>query len=174
MPDSLDPTDVFLSGITGTWMRLGCFALVSLGGHAVGSLIHDAPTNIAAIQSSGLAALPSIVKVDPGEIALSWIGIMVGSVASFWTIPFLLLFLRLLVSLWLDGDLFKILFTLALSQPVHTFAVLHCWDKNLAGSDLALAVGLLIVVDVAIAALILWWRHTSENAPDPPEPDPEL
>jgi len=176
VPDPLDPTDAFLSAFTGMWMRTFAFFGVTAGAALCGANIHEAPNLVANFGTNGLNAVWDFFRsIHPG-LALMWMLMMVHSLFIWWTLPFALLYIWLLAKLWRDAELFDVLFVLALVHPVHVFIYGQC-TQPLTGLPLAGGVALLVVFEVVMAALILWWRRVSQNAPDlPPDEnaEPEL
>jgi hypothetical protein len=174
MSDSLDPTDAIVGGITDAVKRLLAFLLVTGGAALLGSNLHEAPNHFASIRLNGLsAAFDSFKQIDALSPAL-WIVMMLHSTFIWYLIPFLLLYVWLLARLWQGADMFSILLVLALAHPLHTFIYMQRQDP-LPPGDLILTSALLIVSEVGLAGLILWWRHVRENAPlQSEETEPEL
>lgn len=174
MPDPLDPTDAFFSAFNGSFLLFGAVLAVSLGGHVLGGQIHELAICLAAFSSSGWSAFSGFFDLDPLELVLSWFGVLMGSFATAWCWPFIGLDVWLLARLRAGSELFPILLAMALVQPVHTFVVMQrC--APLVGTELSIGCGLLVLSLITTASLMLWWRHTSDAAPDPaPDAEPEL
>jgi hypothetical protein len=175
VPDPLDPTDAFFSAFTGMWVRTLAFLAVSGGAALAGLHLHEAPALWADMNARGLQAVWTAAgQIDAG-LALGWLGMMAHSFFIIWTLPFVLGWLALLWRLWREADLFTVLFFVGLAQAVHVFVYRQCTDPR-HGSELAWAVGLLVIFLPAAAGLVLWWRHTSIHAPELPstEQEPEL
>jgi hypothetical protein len=164
MPDPLDPTDAIVSAFTDMWKRSGAFLAVSAGAAFLGWNIHNSPGVFTSFSTQGFGAILQVYEsIDP-SLLLGWLGMMVHSLFIIWTLPFVLLYVWLLARLWRDGDLFQVLFLLAISHSVHTFIYLQRTDP-LSGTALAGAMGMLIAAEAITVGLLLWWRHVSDNAP---------
>jgi hypothetical protein len=176
MPDPLDPADAIISAFTDMWKRTGAFLVVTAGAAFLGWNIHNVPNVFATFGTLKFAAIRQVYEsIDPSLLA-GWFLLMVHSLFMLWTLPFVLFYVWLLVRLWRDGDLFQVLFFLAISHSLHVFVYLQA-TQPLSGGPLAGAIGMLVVAEAITAALILWWRHVSETAPEVREerdPEPEL
>ncbi|MEQ1859929.1 MAG: hypothetical protein ABMA13_08335 [Chthoniobacteraceae bacterium] len=171
MPDPLDPTHAFTSAFTGVFVSFGGVIAVSLGGHAFGSMLHEGARSIAAIPTAGWSAL-SAPAFHPVELIFTWIACFVGSLVTWRGWPFLLFDAWLLVRLRSGMELFQVLLLLAITQPLHSLLLTDKFSP-LTAAELGVGAVLWLIASAAIAALALWWRHTSENAPEP-EAEPEL
>lgn len=164
MPDPLDPTDVIVSAFTEMLKRTGAFLAVTAGAAILGWNVHNSPNVFASFGTQGFSAIQQAYdSIDPSLIA-GWFFMMVHSLFIIWTLPFALFYLWLLTRLWRDGDLFQILFFLAISHSLHTFIYLQR-NNPLSGGALAAAIGALVVCEGITAALLLWWQHVSDSAP---------
>jgi hypothetical protein len=172
MPDPLDPMDAVVSAFTDMLTRSGAFLAVTAAAAILGWNVHNCPNIIASFGTQGLAAFQQAYNsIDPTLIA-GWFLMMVSSLFMIWTLPFALFYVWLLTRIWRDGDLFQILFFLAISHSLHTFIYLQRTNP-LTGGALAAAIGALIVCEVVTAGLLLWWQHENESTPEVrPEPDP--
>jgi hypothetical protein len=175
VPDPLDPTDAFFSAFTGMWLRTLAFLAVSGGAALAGLHLHEAPALWAQLNAGGWPAVWAAAGRIDASLALVWLGIMTHSFFIPWTLPFVLGWLALLWRLWREADLFTVLFFTGLLQALHVF-IYRQSIAPLRGGELAWAVGLLLVFLPSAAALVLWWRHTSIQAPELPdrEQEPEL
>jgi hypothetical protein len=174
MSDSLDPTDAIIGGITEAVKRLVAFIFVTAGSAILGFNLHLAPNYIASIRASGLSAALNPLREFDAWSPILWVFMMMHSAIIWYLLPFLGAYVWLLFRLWHGADMFGILLALALIHPIHVFIYMQRSDP-LAAGDLILASGLLLVSEIAVAGLILWWRHVKENAPvETTEPEPEL
>ena len=176
MPDPLDPMDAIVSAFTDMWKRTGAFLAVTAGAAFLGWNVHNAPNVLASFVTLKFAAIRQAYEsIDPSLIA-GWFYMMVHSLFIPWTLPFVLFYIWLMVKVWRDGDLFQVLFFLAVSHSAHTFIYLQRMQP-LSGGALAGAIGMMVVCEIVTMGLLLWWRHVSENAPEirnEREAEPEL
>lgn len=172
MSDSLDPGDAFLSALGGAFLGFAAVIGVSLGGHFMGLVLHETAPAIAALSIRGF---PSPGDIDISEVLFSWFGVIVGSFATWRGWPFIIFDIWLLARLRSGAGFFPTLLTLALVQPLHSLLVLDRFSSRTA-LELAIAFGLWIVLAIVTAALVLWWRRMSDEAPlsEPEETEPEL
>ena len=174
MSDSLDPTDAIVGGITDAVKRLVAFLVVTAGAAVLGFNLHSAPKHIAAIRVNGFGAISGFFEQFSALSPAGWILMMLHSTIIWYLLPLLLVHFWLLIRLWQGGDMFSILLGVALLHPVHTFLYMQRADP-LIGGDVVLGAALLVVSEVALAGLILWWAHVRENAPvQEEETEPEL
>jgi hypothetical protein len=174
MSDSLDPLNAIVSGFTDSITRFLGVMAASFGGHVLGLQVHSFAPVIASIPTMGVGAFGTGFDIDLGKVVLSWFGTFLGSVAIPWCWPFLALDLWLLTRLRLTGEVFSVIVILAAVQPIHTFLVQQRFSP-LNGGQVAIGMGLLVLSAIVTTALLLWWRHTSDHAPDPlPDEEPEL
>jgi len=176
MPDPLDPTDAIVSAFTDMFKRTGLFLAVTAGAAFLGWNIHNAPNVFASLATLKLAALQQVYDSITSELVAGWFLMMVHSLFIIWTLPFVLFYIWLLVRLWREGDLFQVLFLLAISHSFHAFIYLQRVSP-LSGGALAGALGMLLLCEAVTAGLLLWWRHVTETAPDirhEHETEPEL
>ena len=178
MPDPLDPADAIVSAFTDMWKRMGSFLAVTAGAAFLGWNIHQVPNVFTSFSTLNFAAIRQVYEsIDYSSLIAGWLFMMVHSLFILWTLPAVLFYLWLLIRLWREGDLFQILFLLAISHPIHTFIYLQRMSP-LSGGSLAGAIGMLVVCEIIAGGLILWWRHVSETAPHIPEErqgtEPEL
>lgn len=158
------------------WKRSFAFLGVTAGAALLGARMHDAPNLLTQFNANGLQGLWAAMFAVDFSMGVSWLGMMVHSLFLLWTFPFAILFLILLVQLWRDSDLFSVLFVLALTHSLHVF-IYSQRVQPLAGTALAGAIAMLVTVELGGAALALWWRRVSEDAPEPEPPaetEPEL
>jgi hypothetical protein len=174
MSDSLDPTDAIVGGVTEAVKRLAAFILVTAGAAVLGLNLHNAPNFIASIRTSRLSgALNPFSEFDVWS-PLLWVLMMMHSTFIWYLLPFLGAYVWLLFRLWQGADMFSVLLALALIHPIHVFIDVQR-SNPLAFGDFMLAGGLLVVSEIAMAGLVLWWRHIRESAPPQPmETEPEL
>lgn len=174
MPDSLDPTEAIFEGATEGVKRLLAFGLVTAGAAMMGLNLHEFPTHIASLQTKGIGAVFDIIgQFDSGSPFL-WLLMMLHSTMIWYLLPFVAVFGILLFRLWGGAEMFNILLALAVIHPVHTFLYVQ-GQSPLVPGDLILASAALVVCELSIVGLILWWRYVKENAPPPPaETEPEL
>jgi hypothetical protein len=174
MSDSLDPTDAIVGGVAEAVKRLAAFILVTAGAAVLGLNLHNTPKFIASIRSNGFSgALNPFSEFDVWT-PLLWIFMMMHSAIIWYLLPFLGAYVWLLFRLWQGADMFSVLLALALIHPIHVFIYVQRSDPLPLG-ELTLAGGLLVVSEIAIAGLILWWRHIKETAPvETTETEPEL
>jgi hypothetical protein len=174
MSDSLDPTDAILGGVTEGVKRLVAFFLVTAGAAMLGLNLHEAPNYISTIRSNGIGAVLDSFKQIEGGSPLLWIFMMLHSMFIWYLIPFTLAYVWLLIRIWSGADIFSVLLALALIHPVHVFLYVQrsSWMST---GDVILACALLFSCEIAMAGMVLWWRHIRENAPpEPTETEPEL
>jgi hypothetical protein len=85
-----------------------------------------------------------------------------------------LAYVWLLFRIWGGADMFSVLLTLALIHPLHMFLYVQR-SSWMAPGDVIFASALLFFCEIAMAGLVLWWRHIRESAPpEPTETEPEL
>jgi hypothetical protein len=160
------------------WKRSAAFLAVTAGAAFLGWNIHNMPNVFASVPSRGLGAVSDVYQSIDETLIAGWFGMMAHSVFVPWTLPFVLFYVWLLVSVWRGADLFQVLFLLALSHSAHTFIYLQTKIAPLTGGALAAGIGALVVCEIATAVLLLWWRRVSVSAPEnpttPPEAEPEL
>jgi hypothetical protein len=174
MSDSLDPGDAIVEGATEAVKRLLAFLLVSGGAAILGKNLHEAPGHIASIQTNGVMSGLDFFKDFSVVSPALWVLMMLHSTFIWYLLPFLGAYVWLLAQLWRGADMFNVLLALALIHPLHTFIYMQRADP-LPPGDLILASALLVVCELGLAGLILWWRHIRESAPLEPEPsEPEL
>lgn len=176
MSDPLDPADAFLSGATEGVKRLMAFAFVTAGAGMLGLNIHEIPNYVARIQTNGIGSVLESFKYFQAGSPILWILMMLHSMMIWYLVPFSIVYISLLVSLWRGAEMFPILVGLALIHPIHAFLYAQR-SSGLSGGDLVLAIGALVFCQIFLAGAILWWRHLSESAPIdeiPSETEPEL
>ncbi|HET6409339.1 MAG TPA: hypothetical protein VFG14_15740 [Chthoniobacteraceae bacterium] len=174
MSDPLDPMDALVGGVTDSVKRLLAFVVVTAGAAILGYNVHEIPTHLSALRTGGFSSVLAALQQFDASAPIAWMVMMLHSLIIWYLFPMVLLYFALLVWLWKGEDMFNILLGLALLQPLHTFLYMQRSSPLVAG-DLALAIGALVIAEVSLAALILWWRNVSENAPLPPsEAEPEL
>ena len=171
MPEPLDPTDAIYSAFGGVFVTFGTIMGVSLGGHVLGSALHWIAPAIAALPSAGLVAFGGS-GMHPLFLIVTWFATFIGSFATWFCWPFLIFDAWLILRLRCGMELFTAALVLALVQPLHSLLMAHRFQQ-LAGTALAVALGLWLVLGVITAGLALWWRRVSSEAPEP-EPEPEL
>ena len=176
MPDPLDPTDAIVSAFTDMLTRSVAFLAVTAGSAILGWNIHQSPTVLSNFTTQGFAAFQQAYdSIDPSLIP-GWLLMMLHSFFILWTLPFALFYFWLFIRLWRDGDLFQILFFLAISHSLHTFIYLQR-NNPLSGGALAAALGALVVAEAVTVGLLLWWQQVTESAPpvrQEHEAEPEL
>jgi hypothetical protein len=174
MSDSLDPTDAIVGGVAEAVKRLASFILVTAGAAVLGLNLHNAPSFIDSIRASGLSGAFNPLREFDVWSPILWVLMMMHSTFIWYLLPFLGAYVWLLFRLWQGADMFSVLLALALIHPIHVFIYVQRSDP-LALGDLMLAGGLLVVSEIAIAGLILWWRHIKETAPlESTESEPDL
>jgi hypothetical protein len=174
MSDSLDPADAILGGATEGVKRLVAFFLVTAGAAMLGLNLHEAPNYIASMRTNGIGAVFDVFKQFNAGSPLLWILMMLHSMFIWYLIPFTLAYLWLLIRMWSGADMFSVLLALALIHPVHVFLYVQrsSWMST---GNIILASALLFFCEIAMAGLVLWWRHIRESAPPQPmETEPEL
>jgi hypothetical protein len=165
MPDPLDPMDAVVSAFTEMLKRTGAFLGVTAGAAILGWNVHNVPDVFSGFSTQGFAAFQQAFNSIDQSLIPGWIIMMIHSLFIIWTLPFALFYFWLLIRIWRDGDLFQILFLLAISHSLHTFIYLQ-WSDPLTGGALAAGIGALVLAEVLTAALLLWWQHVSESAPE--------
>jgi hypothetical protein len=174
MSEPLDPLDAIVGGITDPIKRILAYLGVTGGAYVLGGNIHEAPMIITSIAARGPRAFMDLFDLINSASPVTWGIMMMHSLVIWFLLPLSVAYLVMFVKLWRGGDMFNILFALALIHPVHSYIYSELAHPS-AMADRILSIILLIVCEVSIAALILWWRHIIENAPTPPaESEPEL
>lgn len=165
MPDPLDPTHAIVSAFTDSFARFGGFLAASLGAHLLGSQVHALPILLTTPPPMNIGALLDLAAVEAWHVLMTWLGGLGGSfmVPAAW--PFLAVLLWQAARLRGETELFQILFWTALAQPPLSF-IMAQRAAPLAGSSLAAGLGALVLSVAVVAGGMLWWRHTTEHAPD--------
>src|SRR5215218_8940279 len=171
MPEPLDPLDAVVSAFTDMLKRCGLFLAVTGGAALLGWNIHRAPNILASFATLRFGAIRQAYESVDASLVANWFFMMMHSVTILWALPFVFFYVTLLVRLWRDGDLFQILFSLALSHSAHVFIYLQYTDP-FSGGALAASIAMFLISEAILAALLLWWQHVSENAPLLPEERP--
>ena len=169
MPDPLDPADAIISAFTDMWKRTGAFLAVTAGAALLGWNIYNVPNVFASFVTLRFAAIRQAYESIQPDMIAGWFLLMVHSLFMLWTLPFVLFYVWLLVRLWRDGDLFQVLFLLAISHSVHVFVYLQA-TRPLSGGPLAGAIGLLVVAEaipVERQALVEVWNRHGDSVDHP-------
>lgn len=173
MPDSLDPTSAIFEGLTSSITRFGLFFLATGGSAALGMNIHQITS--LTLSANPWSSLLDMVSQATRGLPLMWLKMMASSVATWWLAPFLVCWLFLAVLLWRGRDLFLVLFILVLTHSLHAFLYVFSRASYTSGQKEAICIAMLIC-EGSLAALMIWWRRVSNEAPEsePTDPEPEL
>jgi hypothetical protein len=163
MPDPLDPFDAIVSGFTDPLKRILAYMGVTGGAFVLGGNIHEAPVLISSIAVRGPRALMDLFDLIKAASPVNWMGMMLNSLAIWYLLPLAVAYLVMFVMLWNGADMFKTLFALALIHPVQTYVYVEQANPS-AMANRIISIILLIVCEISIAGLLLWWRQIQVDA----------
>jgi hypothetical protein len=161
VPDPLDPIEALYSGIGRSFLTFGGFLGVSICGHVLGVQTMEIAT-VLATGGTGWSPLQLWENLDAVEMAGSWVSVFIESLFTLFGVPFLLLDVWLLARLRGGYEMQPVLFTLALTQPIHT-AVILARGSSSTPTELILGAALLFVALTGLAFLLLWWRQVMQE-----------
>jgi hypothetical protein len=167
MADPLDPFDALVGAFTDPIKRILAYMGVTGGAFVLGRNIQEAPLMIGSIGARGPRALFDVFDLIHNTSPVYWLGMMLNSLTTWYLLPLVLAYLFMFVRLWRVPDMFNTLFVLALMHPLHTYIYVERATPSAMG-DRIISVALLVMFEVAIAGLILWWRYIVDNAPTSP------
>lgn len=174
MPDPLDPTDAFFSAIGTPFVRTGAVLGALFAGHSMGTQIGNAPTVLSAFFSANWTAAWSAIQWPGWQSVLAWLASYTYALKTPAAWPWLVMILWQIGRARGEGELFFVVLWTVIAQTGISFTM-AVESGAVVGMDLGISIGLLAVFIVGFGALMFWWRHTTENAPEvDPEAEPEL